>query len=184
MAMGLIMKGLARGRNGGVFRTKINPADMKLRLLALIFGAAALVTAQKYDGPRPAKPDLPYLKHANNLVPTEASEAKEEKGKKDEMTYVIAGAASTARTPLASPIFLLQTQKLNAQTLGLYRLEVRNGRREITTSPKKPMQPIRVEVARLDSSGLYKLEVVDSLEPGEYSLSPEGSNQVFCFQVY
>jgi len=26
--------------------------------------------------------------------------------------------------------------------------------------------------------------VSESLEPGEYSLSPEGSNQVFCFQVF
>ena len=31
---------------------------------------------------------------------------------------------------------------------------------------------------------LYRLEVEESLEPGEYSISPEGSNQVFCFQVY
>jgi hypothetical protein len=36
---------------------------------------------------------------------------------------------------------------------------------------------------RLDKD-LYKLEAVESLEPGEYSLSPEGSDQVFCFQVY
>jgi hypothetical protein len=157
---------------------------MKYRLLALLFGAAALATAQKYDGPRPPKPDIPYIKHASNLVPTEVSEAKEEKGKKDEVTYAIPGAASTARTPLASPIFLLQSQKLNAQSLALYKLESRNGRREITASPKKPMQPIRVEVTRLDNSGLYRLEVVESLEPGEYSLSPEGSNQVFCFQVF
>ena len=157
---------------------------MKLRLLALLFVLAAGVTAQKYDGPRPPKPDLPYLKHATNLVPTEASEAKEEKGKKDEVTYAIPGAASSARTPLASPIFLLQSEKLNAQSLQLYRLESRNGRREITASPKKPMKPIRVDVTRLDSAGLYRLEVTDSLEPGEYSLSPEGSNQVFCFTVF
>jgi hypothetical protein len=145
---------------------------------------AALATAQKYAGPRPPKSDLPYLKHAENLVPTEASEAKEEKGKKDEITYAIPGAASTARTPLASPIFLLQSEKLNAQSLQLYRLESRNGRREIVTSPKKPMKAIRVDVTRLDSAGLYRLEVPDSLEPGEYSLSPEGSNQVFCFAVF
>jgi hypothetical protein len=157
---------------------------MKYRLLALLFGVAALATAQKYDGPRPPKPDIPYLKHATNLVPTEVSEAKEEKGKKDEVTYVISGAASTARTPLASPIFLLQSEKLKAQSLALYKLDARNGRREITASPKKPLQPIRVEVTRLDGSGLYRLEVLESLEPGEYSFSPEGSNQVFCFQVF
>jgi|SRR6516165_7337122 hypothetical protein len=155
-----------------------------MRLLALMLAGALAASAQPYNGPRPPKNDLPYLKHAENLVPTEPSEAKEEKGKKDEVTYVITGATSTARTPLASPIFLLQAEKLNASSLQLYKLESRNGRREITASPKKPMKPIRVEATRLDSSGLYKIEVIESLEPGEYSLSPEGSNQVFCFQVF
>lgn len=165
-----------------VARDKIEPA-MKVLSFVLLLCLAAVAYAQKYTGPRPAKPDLPYLKHAENLVPTEASEAKEEKGKKDEITYAIAGAASTARTPLASPIFLLQSEKLKADALQLYRLEIRNGRREITASPKKPMKAIRLEVTRLDT-GLYRLEVTDSLEAGEYSLTPEGSNQVFCFQVH
>jgi hypothetical protein len=155
-----------------------------MRLLVLLAAAVLGVSAQPYNGPRPPKPDLPYLKHAENLVPTEVSEAKEEKGKKDEIIYVIPGAASKARTPLASPIFLLQVEKLSASSLQLYKLESRNGRREITTAPKKPMKSIRVEATRLDSAGLYRIEVVESLEPGEYSLSPEGSNQVFCFQVF
>jgi hypothetical protein len=155
-----------------------------MRLLALIFAATLAASAQKYTGPRPPQSDLPYLKHADNLVPTEASEAKEEKGKKDDITYAIAGTSSKARTPLASPIFLLQSDKLNANALQLYKLDVRNGRREIIASPKKPMKSIRVDATKLDSSGLYKIEVVESLEPGEYSLSPEGSNQVFCFQVF
>jgi hypothetical protein len=157
---------------------------MKLRWFTLLFVFAAVAAAQKYAGPRPSKSDLPYLKHAENLIPTEASEAKEEKGKKDEITYVIPGAASTARTPLASPILLLQTDKLRAESLQLYKLESRNGRRELSASPKRPAKPIRVDVTRLDTAGLYRLEVNDSLEPGEYSLSPEGSNQVFCFQVF
>ena len=49
--------------------------------------------------------------------------------------------------------------------------------------PKKQPKPIRIEVSRLDKD-LYRIEVNDSLEPGEYSLTPEGSNQVFCFQVF
>src|SRR5205807_2903589 len=102
---------------------------MKLRLLALLLAAPVVAAAQKYAGPMPPKADLPYLKHAENLVPTEASEAKEEKGKKDDITYVVAGAASSARTPLASPVFLLLTEKLTAASLSLYRLESRNGRR-------------------------------------------------------
>ena len=96
--------------------------------LLLLFAVAFVATAQIYNGPRPEKPDLPYLKHADQLVPTEATEAKEEKGKKEEITYVVAGAASAAKTPLASPVFLLQTDKLTAGSLQLYKLESRNGR--------------------------------------------------------
>ena len=43
---------------------------------------------------------------------------------------------------------------------------------------------IRVELTHLNTAGLYRLEVEESLEPGEYAFSPEGSNQVFCFQVF
>ena len=157
---------------------------MRIRYLALCFAAAVSAAAQTYAGPLPAQSDLPYLKHAENLVATEAAEAKEEKGKKDDVTYVIAGAASSARTPLASPIFLLQFDKLVAAKLSLYKLESRNGRREITFSPKKQPKNIRVELTHLNTSKLYRLEVEESLEPGEYAFSPEGSNQVFCFQVY
>jgi hypothetical protein len=157
---------------------------MRFRCIALCFVAALTATAQKYTGPLPPQTDLPYLKHAEALVPTEMLEAKEEKGKKDDITYVIAGAASSARTPLASPTFLLQTDKVIASKLALYKLESRNGRREITFSPKKQPKAIRVELTRLNTDKLYRLEVEESLEPGEYSLSAEGSNTVYCFQVY
>jgi len=139
-------------------------------------------TAQKYTGPRPPKADLPYLKHADNLVPTEAAEAKEEK-KKDDILYVVEGANSSAKTPLASPIFLLQAAKLAPERLQLFKLDSKSDRREILFSPKHPPKAIRVEVTRLGSD-LYRIEVNESLDPGEYSLSPEGSNQVFCFQVF
>jgi hypothetical protein len=157
---------------------------MRIRCLALCFAAAFAAAAQNYTGPLPPKADLPYLKHAATLVPTEALQAKEEKGKKDETTYAIEGAASSARTPLASPTFLLREDKLVAAKLALYRLEPRNGRREITFSPRKQPTAIRVELTRLNTGNLYRLEVAESLEPGEYAFSPEGSNQVFCFQVF
>ena len=157
---------------------------MRIRRLALYLAAASVCAAQSYTGPRPPQTDLPYLKHAGNLVPTEVLEAKEEKGKKGDVTYVVAGAASSARTPLASPIFLMQFDKLAAARLSLYKLESRNGRREIVFSPKKQPKAIRVELTRLNTGKLYRLEVEESLEPGEYAFSPEGSNQVFCFQVF
>ena len=67
------------------------------RMIALpaLFMAVALVgwTAD-YTGPKPPKPDMLYLVHADNLIPTESGEAKEEG--KNATTYTIPGAASTA----------------------------------------------------------------------------------------
>lgn len=153
------------------------------RILWLSLAAVFAASAQKYDGPRPPKPDVPYLKHADNLIPTEALMAKEEK-KKDDTTYIVEGASSTAKTPLASPIFLMQAGKVVPDKLALYKLEIKNGHREIFFPAKRQPQAIRIVVTRLSADGLWKIEVDESLEPGEYSLSPEGSAQVFCFQVF
>ncbi|HUJ21345.1 MAG TPA: hypothetical protein VLX58_07490 [Bryobacteraceae bacterium] len=154
------------------------------RRLALTFFCAGLLLAQKYNGPQPEKPDLPYIVHADNLVPTEVNEAKEE-SRKDEITYVIEGATSPAATPLASPVFLIRAEQLVPEKLEIYRLEVKNGRREVLFSKKKKQtaRPVRCNVSRVGDN-LYKLEVDEGLPNGEYSITPEGSNQVFCFRVY
>ena len=154
-----------------------------LRRIVLALPACALgLVAQKYSGPRPPKPDVPYLLHADNLLETEAGQAREEE-RKDEVTYTVAGAASPARTPLASPVFLMQSEKLSPEKLEMYRMEVKNGRREVAFSRKRnKARPVRLSVQRL-SEGLYRIEVDESLEKGEYSITPSGSNQVFCFAV-
>jgi hypothetical protein len=155
---------------------------MLRRTLLVAFAVVLTAAAQKYTGPLPAKADLPYLKHAGDLVPTEAVEAREEK-KKDDILYIVEGVNSSVKTPLASPIFLLRAAKLVPERLQLFKLDAKGDHREILYSPKHPPKAIRVEVTRL-ASDLYRIEVNESLEPGEYSLSPEGSNQVFCFQVF
>jgi hypothetical protein len=155
---------------------------MLRRFAPLLLAAGLVAFAQKYDGPVPAKADLPYLKHASELVATEAGQAKEEK-KKDDLIYTIEGAAASAKTPLASPIFIFKSDKIAPEKFGLFKLTVKGGHRELVMNAKKPQQPIRIEVSRLDK-GLYRIEVSESLEAGEYSLSPDGSNQVFCFQVF
>jgi hypothetical protein len=155
---------------------------MLRRFLLLALAVALTATAQKYAGPRPPKADLPYLKHAENLIPTEAVDAKEEK-KRDDILYVVDGANSSAKTPLASPIFLLQAAKLVPERLQLFKLDSKSDHREILFSRKNPPTAIRIEVTRLGSD-LYRIEAGESLEPGEYSLSPQGSDQVFCFQVF
>ena len=150
----------------------------------LLLGAAA-AWAQKYAGPKPPKPDVVYLVHADNLVPLEMTEAKQE-SKKDETVYTVAGASSSARTPLAEPIFLLQSEKLLADRLELYRMDVKSGRREVSVSKSKRRggpRPLRLNVTKLDGN-LYRVEASETLENGQYSLSPSGSNAVFCFEVY
>src|SRR5262249_23115793 len=141
--------------------------------------------AQKYSGPRPPQKDLVYLLHASNLVATEVQEAHQD-GKKDSTTYSVSGASSPARTPLAEPIFLLASDKISAESLELYKFDWKNGKRELTWQEKRRRGgpgPFRVSVTRVDN-GLYKLEASETLENGEYGLSPSGSNRVFCFQVY
>ncbi len=156
-----------------------------LSILLLLLGAAA-PGAEKYTGPRPAKPDLPYLQHADNLIPTESTEATEQKRRNDTI-YVVQGASSPARTPLAEPIFLFASEKIAPESLELYRLEVKDGNRQIVFPEKKKdaPRPLRLSVTRLDDK-LYRIEVNEDmgLEIGSYSLTPAGSNQVFCFDVY
>lgn len=146
-----------------------------------------MLAAQKYTGPRPPKPDVLYLLHASNLVETEVAEASEEK-RKDDTIYVVPGASSPVKTPLAEPIFILESKKLSADKLALYRLEVKNGRREITFPPagkrrKDSAKPLHLSLKRL-GDGLYRVEANEFLQNGEYALTPEGSNTVFLFQVY
>lgn len=154
-----------------------------LSLFALL--GASLMGADSYSGPRPEKPDLPYLLHADRLMPTEAADAREENHKGD-VTYVISGASSPARTPLAEPIFIIETKQLVADRIELYKLDVKNGQREITLSQKRRKggpRPIHVLVTRL-ADRLYRIEADEQLENGEYSLSPNDSNRVFCFAIY
>lgn len=152
---------------------------MSLRLPLSILVAACAAFAQKYDGPKPPKPDLPFIKHATALLPAEAVEAKPQK-KKDVTLYTIDGANSPARTPLAAPIFLFDRARIDPASLQLFQLESKNGHREL--GEKKP-EPIRIEVTPLGGT-LYRMEPYDGLDPGEYALVASGSNQFFCFAVF
>ncbi|MBI3680925.1 MAG: hypothetical protein HY235_11075 [Acidobacteria bacterium] len=158
-----------------------------LRAFVALAFFSSLLAAQKYTGPRPPKQDVLYLVHATTLVETEAVEAREEK-RKDDTAYVVDGTTSPARTPLAEPIFLLESKSLNAQKLQMYRLEVKNGRREIVFPPpnkrrRDAARPLHLSMKRL-AEGLYRIEANEYLQNGEYAVTPEGSNQVFLFQVY
>ena len=84
---------------------------------------------------------MPYLKHAENLVPTGSSKPRGEIERRSDLR---GRGRHPAPGRLASPIILLQVEKVEVAKLALYKLESRNGRREIVFSPKKQPKAIRV----------------------------------------
>jgi hypothetical protein len=156
---------------------------MRKSSIVLLLAVAAL--AQKYDGPRPPKKDVIYLLHADNLVPTESGEAKEE-GKKGDSLYTFPGTSSPARTPLAEPIFIIDSESIRPDSVELYKMDVKSGHREVRVSGgsrHSGSKALRLSVSKLDK-GIYKLEASETLDPGQYALSPSSGNHVFCFEVY
>ncbi len=154
------------------------------RVSLALFVAVAAFAQLKYTGPPPPQKDLPYLVHGDNILATDASVAKSEE-KKNDTTYTIPGDAAKAKTPLASPIFVIDTAKIDATRLQLFHMETKNGQREITFQKKGKggAQPIQMSVSAVSGS-IFRLEAVESLPNGEYALTPDGSNDVFCFAVY
>ena len=156
---------------------------LRKSLPLFVLVAAWLCLAAKYTGPVPSKPDLPYLLHASNLVETEIGQAHQE-NKKNETTFIISGASSPARTPLAEPIFVMDSRNLAPENLELYRAEVRGGNREVSmSSGKRRGRALHLMVVPL-SGHLYRIEADEALENGEYVLTPNGDNRVFCFSIY
>jgi hypothetical protein len=157
-----------------------------MRLFTMFALAASLsFGAEKYTGPVPEKDDVPYLLHADNLVELDVLDAKEE-DRKDTTVASIPGPAAKARTPLAEPIFIFRSSKITPDKIQAYKLDVKNGNREVVVNAKKSKnitKPIHLNVTRL-SDGLYKIEVDEELENGEYCLSPDGENRTFSFQIY
>ncbi len=151
----------------------------------LFLGVTWLCCDEKYNGPIPPKPDLPYLLQARKLIDIEIGNAREEH-RKDETVYVIPGAASSARTPLPEPIFILDARQLAPQQIELFRLDVKDGNREASLpgkSGKGSAQPLHLRVTPIGER-LYKIEASEMLDAGEYALTPVGDNRVFCFEVY
>ena len=140
----------------------------------------------KYSGPKPPSKDVPYIVHGDKLIATEVQKATESSSKEGQ-AFFVPGATSPTRTPLAQPIFLFTPDHFKAEQLGLFRFQVRNGRREVVISGKHRKQAnnevFHLSVRGVDE-GISRIEVAESLEPGEYSLSPEGDNTAFCFTVY
>jgi hypothetical protein len=158
---------------------------MRYQLAFAFLMAGALFAAEKYTGPTPPMPDIPYLLHASNLIETEVAQARQE-NHKDDSKFAIAGATSSARTPLAEPIFLIDARQISPQTLELYHLDVKGGNREVSTNSSRRRggsHALHLAVKQL-SGHIYRVEVDEPLENGEYALSPNGENRAFCFEIY
>jgi hypothetical protein len=138
----------------------------------------------EYAGPRPPRKDTVYLVHADQLIATDVGVARQQTTASD-ITYIVPGERSTARTPLAGPTLLIEAENLSADKLRLFRLDVRNGHRGLTFHYKSRggAFPLRADIANI-VAGLYRIDVLDSLSAGEYALSPDGVNDVFCFEVF
>ena len=148
---------------------------------------SALAPAQeKYSGPKPPNKEIPHLLHGEKLIATEVQKASQSNSKAGQVFFV-PGTTSPARTPLAEPIFLFSPDHVRAEQLGLFRFEVRDGRREVVMSAKRRKEDeervFHLALRRLDQD-LFRIEASEMLGAGEYALSPEGDNTAFCFTVY
>ena len=116
-----------------------------MRLISVFLLATCIsipaFAAEKYTGPRPPKADVPYLLHADNLVETEIGTASTE-NRKDNAIAVINGANSPVKTPLSEPIFIIRTDRLQADKFEVYRLESKDGKREVSSAARKERTPV------------------------------------------
>jgi len=153
-------------------------------LAVLVLGLPALAQS-KYTGPRPDKADVVYLQHVDKLIETETGQATQSE-EKNKTVYRVPGASSPVRTPMAEPILLFKSDRINPDKLTMYRMTVEGGQR-VLSFPSKPgkdsPKPVYIIVTPLDR-GLFKIEVNEFIDDGEYCLSPEGSNAVYCFSTY
>jgi len=143
------------------------------------------VTLAAAESSLPEKADTPYLLHGSQMIALEANTAMDESTEK-EGRYAVSGATSGVRTPFASPQFLYRMDAVDPRDLELYRFESVGGRREIFLRKKKKIlvEPYRMSVLDHEEEGVVQLRVNDGLDDGEYCLTPQGSDAVFCFTVY
>ncbi len=157
---------------------------MRVILISVLVGLTVVSAAGQGKPPTPPKPDVPFLIHATSLLETESTTAAELERKK-ELFYTIEGSSSGVETPMARPEFVVRVQELDPGRLRLYRFESKDGRREILLRKKKKLVA-RTYFLSVDAlgEGVYRVRVDDVLDNGEYCLTPDGSNNVFCFTVY
>ena len=158
------------------------------RLLAitglLLLISTAVAQENELGLPKPDKADVPYLIHASRIVATEQSQATEIT-RKNELIYTVPGASSPVKTPLASPEFLFLSENIQPNELTFFRFVSKGAQRELPFRKKRKVlaRQIRLSVFPVKDN-LVRIRVDESLSSGEYCLTPNGSNAVFCFGVF
>ncbi len=154
------------------------------KFFCVLLPVCGLLAQLPYPVPLPPQKDLPYLVHGDNLVATEARVA-ESRERRFDTVFAVPGEAAAARTPLASPIFVFDAGRIDAGKFQLYRLEAGAGHRELAVQRRGRggAKAFRINVYPV-SGGVYRIEAAESLPNGEYALTPDGTNDVFCFTVY
>lgn len=134
--------------------------------------------------PNPPKQDVPFLIHGNDLRELDQTKAVEEEIK-NQLRFWIPGTVSTVKTPLAAPEFLLDSKDLDPRDLRLYGFEVEKGRRELLYRKKKKIvaEPYFLQLDGIEAR-VVRIRISASLPPGEYGLTPDGSDAVFTFAVF
>ncbi|HKX00260.1 MAG TPA: tetratricopeptide repeat protein [Bryobacteraceae bacterium] len=129
---------------------------------------------------------VPFLLQGDDLIEMEVAEGKA-RTTEGRIVYSVPGSSSQARTQSVRPIIMAQSSTLPqiAGRLELYRMEIRGNERQLIyeVAGKQIAVPIPLTIKQI-STTLYEFKVDQDLGPGEYALSPKGSNQVFLFEVY
>ncbi len=160
------------------------------RLGALLALSVLALPAQDGDSrnrlglSNPPQQDVPYLIHGSEIVELERSEAREEEAK-NQLRYWLPGTAASVKTPLAAPEFLFDSKDIDPRDLRLYGFEVVKGRRVLLFRKKRKTvaEPYFLQLDGIEARVVH-IRTGASLAPGEYGLTPDGSNAVFTFSVY
>ena len=161
-----------------------------LRLGTLLALCAFVLPAQddphtnRLGLPNPPKQDVPFLIHGSELRELESTAAAAEEVK-NQLKFWVPGTASSVRTPLASPEFLIDSKDIDPRDLELYGFQVASGRRELLYRKKKKVvaEPYFLQLDGIEAR-VVRIRISASLPPGEYGLTPEGSDAFFAFAVF
>ncbi len=153
-------------------------------LFALALPGQETETKNRLGLPNPPKQDVPFLIHGSEILELEQAEAQQEENK-NQLVFWIPGAAASVKTPLAAPEFLIDSKDIDPRDLKLYGFDVSKGRREILYRKKKKIvaEPYFLQLDGIEAR-VVRIRTGASLAPGEYALTPDGSNAVFTFAVF